>query len=332
METREQKSWIASPILVAGTCLFLTLFGSCARDQTAPPETEPIPAPGDIWVLTTLPFNGTVQDILTVGESTVFVGTWGGGLFRSADSGKTWSRIAADITDDVLCLAGTSDGAFLFGMENGMFRSEDGGDTWINVLQSSGGIPEDIFATPAGEVVAGVFYGGIYYSSDNGISWIRLSTKLDDRLLCVVISKLGYFFAGTNSGMLRSTDHGASWDSVDGLSGVRYLAVNPNGILFASTASGVHRSTDEGITWTIGDGLGPSPVSLVTGNDGTLFAGTSGQGVFMSIDEGTTWIPLQGGLDETSVRSIAVTHEGYVYVGTWLAGLFKSRFPIRVRD
>ena len=58
-------------------------------------------------------------------------------------------------------------------------------------------------------------------------------------------------FAGTFSGVFRSTDDGASWTAVNnGLDWpfIDALAVNADGILFAGTTEGggVYRSTDNG--------------------------------------------------------------------------------------
>jgi photosystem II stability/assembly factor-like uncharacterized protein len=82
----------------------------------------------------------------------------------------------------------------------------------------------------------------------------------------------GYVFAGTTTGLCRTSDAGTSWDSVafSGLpsSFVSCLAAHPGGDLFAgcpstiNSAGGLFRSTDSGDHWTqvfvYGYGLSPN--------------------------------------------------------------------------
>ena len=66
--------------------------------------------------------------------TTVLAGTYGSGLFRSADGGRTWSRVDAGLTASAfrfLAPSPSHPGALLAGTEPArIFRSDDGGQSW----------------------------------------------------------------------------------------------------------------------------------------------------------------------------------------------------------
>jgi hypothetical protein len=72
------------------------------------------------------------------------------------------------------------------------------------------------------------------------------NTTLHVRTLSV--SSDGIVLAGTDTGLLRSTDEGESWDEV-GPPGVNDLEELSSGALVAVGREGVHRSSDQGLTW-----------------------------------------------------------------------------------
>jgi photosystem II stability/assembly factor-like uncharacterized protein len=108
----------------------------------------------------------------------------------------------------------------------------------------------------------------------------------------LAINPSGHLFAGTNTGIYRSTDDGTSWKhTVDGI--VFALAAHPNGDLYASIASdtaGLLRSTDNGNTWLSAD-LGvsnPLVLALAIRVSGTIFAATN-HTLYRSTNNGAAW-------------------------------------------
>jgi photosystem II stability/assembly factor-like uncharacterized protein len=126
-----------------------------------------------------------------VGETAILAGSYGNGLFRSADDGATWSPISAGLTapafrtiiPDPLTV-----GALLCGTEPGrIFRSRDGGLTWrelegIRTLPGyeewflpyspRAGAVRNIYAPPGGNrMLASVEVGGLLESPDGGDTW-----------------------------------------------------------------------------------------------------------------------------------------------------------------
>ena len=140
----------------------------------------------------------------------------------------------------------------------------------------------------------------------------------------------GTLYAGTDSGVYKSTDGGASWQpSNTGMEvyRVQTIAVDPNSpsTLVAGTITpdgvesvGIFKSTDAGATWTQSNvglydpllGIGPLDIETLAFDPkkpGTIWAGSRYSEIFQSVDDGVTWVPrtiggYQLGLETSSFR------------------------------
>jgi hypothetical protein len=139
-------------------------------------------------------------------------------------------------------------------------------------------------------------------------------------------------YAGTEGGVYRSTNSGASWSAVNtGLTNlyVWALAINPttSSTVYASTYNGgVFKTTDSGASWSAISGYGGPAGALVIDptTPSTLYAGTD-RGVFRSTDSGASWsvvwLPPYGSTQP--VLAIDPHTPNTVYVGGgW--GVYKS--------
>jgi ligand-binding sensor domain-containing protein len=136
-------------------------------------------------------------------------------------------------------------------------------------------------------------------------------------------------FVGTEIGVFRSTNDGASWTSTGPeINNILSLAVSPAGgsgmNLFAGTlGGGVWLSTDNGNSWNpVNFGLGNRYITALAVIDTNLFAGTDSSGVYFSPSNGAYWIPVSTGLTNTSIRSLTAIGTN-LYAGTD-GGLFVS--------
>ena len=110
--------------------LFALLLPAAAHsDRTAPGGAA-------FWVQTNGPQGGDGIAMASNAAGDVFVGTQGGGVFRSTDDGATWTAVNNGLTGtNVRALAINSSGDIFAGTFGGVFRSTDNGDTWVPVEQ-----------------------------------------------------------------------------------------------------------------------------------------------------------------------------------------------------
>lgn len=166
--------------------------------------------------------------------------------------------------------------------------------------------------------------GGLY--SLEGDRWESLGVSLpSSNIFSLQMSPKGHLFVSTYDEALFSMDGGRSWTSLKG---------GGNAKEFFFTSQGAYLLVD----WHRGilryDGSSPKsqkaqvqggdfPVTgFSEGPDGSLWASTFGGGLLLSQDGGSTWIPLNQGLDNLFVLSMAWSDRGRLYVGTMEGGVF----------
>lgn len=288
-------------------------------------------------------FAGTRASATARGGSQTFLE---GGLFRSSDNGNTWVPVWSSLGDFPTVHA-TSQGTVLVTITTNdisggsvyNYRSADHGETWEDMDIPSGLVAEFVNKDTSCVFACAVGYsygfghryaiGGIYKSTDDGITW---DTLLLDTSGCrtLVINPQGELFAGLYDSVLRSVDNGVSWmPASTGLPvpGIRRLAVDSQGRLFASYYyDGIYRSVNNGDSWEALLGLdlnGEYISDLEIDASDHIYAATSG-GVFYSTDNGDSWNTLNTGLTNTDVNTIMATTSGGLFAGTSGNGAFRK--------
>ena len=233
------------------------------------------------------------------------VGAAGGGVWKSANSGQTWSpvfddqdvaaigAVTIDPTDNDTVWVGTGEGNprndVSYG--NGVYKTTDGGDHWTNT-----GLKETKYITR-----------------------IAVDPRNHNH---VVVAALGDAFSDSpQRGIYVTDDGGKTWKQtlyVGPESGASDLAMNPQNpsVLFAGIwkfqrrpwtfvsggeEDGIYKSTDGGATWTelAGHGLPASPMGRI----GLAVAPSDGNRVYAVIESkaGVLWRSDDGGANWTMV-------------------------------
>jgi photosystem II stability/assembly factor-like uncharacterized protein len=172
---------------------------------------------------------------------------------------------------------------------------------------------------------------GMFVSTDAGKQWIHQGWREYIRTFYTEAGPDGVQWSACGNGVLRSTDHGATWRITTGWEVTEVLKVkvrpdNPQQVA-AATAYGVITSTDAGATWrTPLPGARPqfaSDVIWVRGEGRTLLAATEA-GISRSTDLGVSWKP--SGLKGKGIRVIVDVpgQTGTFWAGTEEDGVFLS--------
>jgi photosystem II stability/assembly factor-like uncharacterized protein len=239
----------------------------------------------DGGALEPLGLDGCSVTALHASDHVLLAGTYGDGLFRSTDGGRSWEHIDAATTFRFVTaeLAGTEPAR--------VYRSSDRGRTWEEL--------EGITRIPGHEQ----WY--LPYSPRAGAA--RNAYVSGDRLLV----------AAEVAGLLRSDDGGRSWvcEPIAGDEDVHHLAGHPEDrdLVYASLGSasltqrggqhgGIARSRDGGRTWekvetdyTRATIVPPARPDLVLAGP-ALRVGRGGR-IVVSSDDGETWEPAGHGID-----------------------------------
>jgi ligand-binding sensor domain-containing protein len=132
----------------------------------------------------------------------------------------------------------------------------------------------------------------------------------------------GHVFAGTVTGVFRSTDNGDTWTWVTqsmGALGVSTLMIKSDGKVFAGLSNGnILCSNTNGNSWNAaGSGLpGLAITDLKQKGTDTILASTLGGGIYCSMNNGASWGALNQGLENLQVQSIAFKSDGNIFAGT----------------
>ena len=255
------------------------------------------------------PFRGGRANAGTgvVGDpKTYYMGTTGGGLWKTADSGISWRNV--------------SDGYFKTGT--------------IGAIAVAESDPNVVYVGTGEHAVRGVMThdgDGMYRSTDAGKTWKKIGLDLSQHIARVVVhpknpdvvyvaAQGALFSPSQERGVFKSTDGGATWKKVlyvDDKTGAVELSMdasNPR-ILYAAMwehgrlpwkvisggpGSGLYKSTDSGETWDkmtkgLPEEMGKMAISVSRSNPEKVYAliesdsMKDARGLYVSNNAGKSW-------------------------------------------
>ncbi|MBR9977487.1 MAG: hypothetical protein KFH87_05315, partial [Bacteroidetes bacterium] len=213
--------------------------------------SAPALAQEEDWVHLPGPTGGTMQSFAAVDDAIIAAPRLGA-YFRSTDAGRSWQLLFEEKwTRNTIALHATSDDMLFALSTRDVFRSSDGGAQWDPC--EIGEIALYIASATDGTVLLGL-RGAVAVSTDQGESWERSYPVQDgNRDFKVAVDDAGNWYAGAyQTGLFRSTDRGASWESIDDAlpNDVVYsVSVSDGNMLHAGLNNATFRSSDQGETW-----------------------------------------------------------------------------------
>ncbi len=272
---------------------------------------------------------------LLYSDGRIYVGTVEVGIYFSEDGGVNWQ--ATTVTDDGISTLKTY-GDRLFAGSNGSgiyYSARTDGVNWANAASPmDDGVVSNITRMASGRLLADRGLEGIYYSDDNGTSWIHSSLNATEVLVLDAPETIDFAMAGTpESGVFTSSD-GINWQQASApmdtfrVISLAYMqnqtAFGSDRIFAGTQENGIFRNV--GNDWFKSGGeitVQPNYFGvLVTADEQVLF-GYSEEGVFKSEDGGISW---QRSLKQDV--NIMATEDNFIldtlYAGTDGQGVFVS--------
>jgi hypothetical protein len=207
-----------------------------------------------------------------------------GDVYRSTDDGLTWALVLSPVADAAARVTAVDcvDSNLVYAAgEGGFWRSTTGGGFGSWTLLAT---PADFVGTTVGNSL-----GALRWS---GVAWIEADPKIPNRVYAAC-----YGDTGTNRGLYRSDDKGATWTKIftgDYVRRVAILSTNTDHIFLSSGRTvtspalnsqlslGVRRSTNGGTSWQdVNDNLPWTIAGALAVGAGTayiVFAASMGNG------------------------------------------------------
>jgi photosystem II stability/assembly factor-like uncharacterized protein len=291
-----------------------------------PISDEGIPI-GSIGAIAVAPSNANIVYVGTGEPDIRSQHSYGIGMFKSTDAGKTWTHIGLEATRQIGRVAidpTNANRVYVAALghvydpnpDRGVYRSLDGGATWKKVLFNTsdpnnvGAIdltidprnPRVIYASlwatrrPPWSVYAPTNLpgGGLYKSTDGGDTWKQLTGGLPTDAF---VGKIGIAVSPSNPNRLWAVvdDSGAAIAAGAGGGGGR-----GRGAAAPSTGGGVYISDNAGSTWKLvnsesrlwGRGWYFSAVTVDPTNPDRAYVINTA--TYMTTDGGQTWVPIKG--------------------------------------
>src|SRR3954454_18213614 len=308
------------------TAGFALLHAQATTQTTRPAPTSPRPAQAAAPRAASAPMMASVDPALfkgmryrLVGPSrggrvttvtgvpsqpkTFYMGVASGGLFKTTDSGATWTPITdgkvplgstgsiavADSDPKIIYLGTGSDGVRSnVSTGRGVYKTTDGGETWqFAGLHDAGQIgavrihptnPDIVWVSAMGDAFRSTAERGVFKTTDGGKTW---------RKVLYVSDKAGAMDVELQPGNPNVV---YAWLS--------YLERKPWTIISGSREGGVYKSTDRGETFNKimnglpGELIGKANLAVTAAKPDRIYAlveAKPGGGFYRSDDSGSTW-------------------------------------------
>jgi photosystem II stability/assembly factor-like uncharacterized protein len=251
-------------------------------------------------------WNDIKSSVLPSGEVQLVMCSTNGGIWKSSDSGETWSQSTfLSISGNNLSITSSSSGQNLVSIVNSdyLYGSTDYGLNWNQLIYGpTSQYWYSIASSITGQyIVASTIDGKVYFSGNYGQSW---SSKIIGGSSSLSISSTGQYIVGAAylGSIYLSSDYGLIWTQLTTTNGLpsnieswSAISISVTGQYMAATINGgkIYSSSNFGTMWVENNVITASWSSISISNSGQYVAATiNGGTIYISFNYGLNWTQL----------------------------------------
>ncbi len=284
------------------------------------------------------------------GSSTTYFSACDGGLFKTTNTGTSWTDISGNLAiaqQYRLSLSASSEGTLISGhQDNGINKLS--ASNWSQIKGGDG--MDCMIDRTSNSIMYGAYvYGDYARSSNGGSTWTTINSGLPTGSSSADWLSVWHqdpvssttLYAGGRTALYKTTNSGSSWASTGTPSGsgnIIEFAIAPsnNQIIYSVKVNAISKSINGGVAWTNVTGTIPTTsaftnVSIHNTNPLIAWITISGYNsankVFKTIDGGATWTNISAGLPNVPCNTIVFQNGSTndpVYVGTDVGVYFRD--------
>lgn len=246
----------------------------------------------------------------------------GGGVYGSADAGRTWQLLGlGGHAVRALAEAHSNPDVLVAGTIDGVYRSRDAGKNWERIspaghedLRNFDSIAID--PRDADTIFAGTFHLP-WKTTDGGKTWSPIHQGMvdDSDVMSITVDQTNpaHIFASACSGIYHSTDGGALWAKFKGIPNSSRRTVHilqdpqRSQTVYAATTEGLWKTSDDGAAWHRVTPASWSVLSILIDpkKSDRLILGLERLGVMVSEDGGATYAAENAGFSHRRIVDAA---------------------------
>ncbi len=247
----------------------------------------------------------------------------GGGVFRSADGGRTWRAAGlAGQAVRALAMAPSDPNVLVAGTLDGVYRSSDASKSWHRISPEHHQELRNFDSLAIDPHDPQTIYAGTYHlpwkTSDGGGTWHPIHEGMidDSDVMSMLIDRTDShrIYASACSGIYSSGDSAAQWQKIQGIpyTARRTYAITQDpqhpARVYAATSEGLWKTEDSGKAWRrmTPESWVVNTIVFAEGNPGRLLIGTEGLGVMASDDGGDNFQDANAGFDHRQILALGL--------------------------
>jgi photosystem II stability/assembly factor-like uncharacterized protein len=260
--------------------------------------------------------------------NTIYATSWtlssfGGGVYRSSDAGRTWHLIGLDgRVVRAIAQAPSNPDILIAGATDGVYRSDDSGKQWVRISPAGHEDLRNFDSIAVDPHDPNTIYAGTYHlpwkTVDGGKNWAPVHQGMvdDSDVMSITIDQnnASHVFASACSGIYHSPDGGTNWTKFKGIPKdsrrTVHILQDPKRptTVYAATTQGLWKTSDDGATWRLITPVSWSILSMVIDpeNSDRLILGTERLGIQVSDNGGQTYRASNQGFSHRRIVDAAV--------------------------